>query len=212
MIQNRQSIQNNKTPPLRLRLPALLLAIGIFIGFLVSSYLRPNLQDYKIEYISQEEILNLEKERAKSANATDLFFGKSADAIGYIEEVVKQKEAHGSKVVFATEGIISGNNVISISKEVYQLVIQRLQAENPNYNAGAGQGAKPEQESAHQEKQLLDNGVGTLGALHKSGKAKDGWRFKQIRSSKATTIQNIKEEEDVSGQSAAESEYDDEDR
>jgi hypothetical protein len=123
--------EKNKSRDL-LRLLALLI-FGISIGFLISSFLSLSPNNITIEYISQEEILQLEKARVKSVNATDLFFGRSADAIEYIEELAKQRQRRGAKVVFATEGIISGNNVISISKEIYQLVIQRLEAEDSNY-------------------------------------------------------------------------------
>jgi len=123
--------EKNKNRDL-LRLLALLI-FGISIGFLISSFLSLSPNNITIEYISQEEILQLEKARVKSVNATDLFFGRSADAIEYIEELAKQRQERGAKVVFATEGVISGNNVISISKEIYQLVIQRLEAEDSNY-------------------------------------------------------------------------------
>lgn len=103
----------------------------ICIALVVSFFMRPNIKDYEIEYISQEEILNFEKERVKSEVGTNLFFGKSADAISYIEELVKQREENGSRVVLLTEGIISGRNVVSISEEVYLAVIQRLASINP---------------------------------------------------------------------------------
>lgn len=103
----------------------------ICIALVVSFFMRPNVKDDEIEYISQEEILNFEKERVKSEGGTNLFFGKSADAISYIEELVKQREENGSRVVLLTEGIISGRNVVSISEEVYLAVIQRLASINP---------------------------------------------------------------------------------
>ncbi len=103
----------------------------ICIALVVSFFMRPNIKDYEIEYVSQEEILNFEKERIKSEGDTNLFFGKSADAISYIEELVKQREENGSRVVLLTEGIISGRNVVSISEEVYLAVIQRLASINP---------------------------------------------------------------------------------
>ncbi len=111
------------------------LVVDLSLGSLVSFLMRPNIKDYQIEYISQEEILTLERERAKSTKASDLFFGKSAEAIERIEELVKIRENKGARVVFSTEGIISGLNVVSISKEVYSSVIQKLEQESPTVDS-----------------------------------------------------------------------------
>ena len=104
-----------------------LLIFGVMFGFgagASADYLAN--KTYKIEYISQAEILNLERERAKSLKEDSLFFGKSTDVVPYIAEFVKEKEARGARIVFATEGIVSGANVTSISKEIYAKVIEKL--------------------------------------------------------------------------------------
>ena len=174
------------------------LIIVICIGLVVSFLMRASSKDYEIEYISQEEILNFEKERAKRAKSTDLFFGKSADAISYIEEAVRQREASGAKVVFATEGIISGKHVVSISKEVYLLVIERLAKENPvevlNRSAILSRNRKSDQAL----------GAGRFNELRKSYNTKDGRYFKKIM----PTTNNLKvQKEEADKHSSEELEY-----
>lgn len=106
----------------------ILLTIGLLSGLLINNFTAYfGNKDFKIEYISQMEILDLEKERVKEANASDLFFGRSDEAITLMEDLVKKRENKGARVVFSTEGIISGANVVSISEEIYSEVISKLE-------------------------------------------------------------------------------------
>lgn len=113
-----------------------------------------------VEYISMEELINLEKRRiehgqfkndvngvdnVKGTNeikgSRELFFGRSKEAIELINKIANNR--HGSnaskgnnkfrttKILF-TSGFLQGENVRSISEEVHQLVIRRLLEDKEN--------------------------------------------------------------------------------
>ncbi len=109
----------------------MVLTLGLLFGALISYIARPSNKNFRIEYISQMEILELENERVKDTNATDLFFGKAEEAITLMEDLVRLRESKGARVVFSTEGIISGTNVVSISEEIYSKVITSLEKQEP---------------------------------------------------------------------------------
>lgn len=95
------------------------------IFFYLGGIYRSNNQ--QIQYISQGEILALEKERVSTQNIKDrqLFFGKPEDAINHIEQIQKEMKKNGI-IILLTDSKIYGNNVDSISKEVHQKLIDRL--------------------------------------------------------------------------------------
>lgn len=96
----------------------------ISTAFVVGSrYATKNMQ---VLYISQAEILNIEKKRIENDSKSDkqLFFGKPEMAIKYIERVVNQKSKSG--LVLLTDSKIYGENVRSISKEVHEEIIKNL--------------------------------------------------------------------------------------
>ena len=95
------------------------------IFFYLGGIYRSNNQ--QIQYISQGEILALEKERVSTQNIKDrqLFFGKPEDAINHIEQIQKEMKKNGI-ITLLTDSKIYGNNVDSISKEVHQKLIDRL--------------------------------------------------------------------------------------
>jgi cell division septal protein FtsQ len=84
-------------------------------------------KNMQIKYISQGELLTLEKERVSALNIKDqqLFFGKPEQVIKHIEQMQKDMSQSGVILVLA-DGKIYGSNVSSISKEVHQLIIDRL--------------------------------------------------------------------------------------
>jgi len=84
-------------------------------------------QNMQISYISQGEILALEKERLSNQNIKDrqLFFGKPEKAIEHIEQIQKDMSESGVNILL-TDSKIYGSNVTSVSKEVHQLIIERL--------------------------------------------------------------------------------------
>lgn len=84
-------------------------------------------KNMQISYISQGEILALEKERLSTQNIKDrqLFFGKPEKAIEHIEQIQKDMSESGVNIVL-TDSKIYGDNVTSVSKEVHLLIIERL--------------------------------------------------------------------------------------
>ncbi|PCI01064.1 MAG: hypothetical protein COB76_02180 [Alphaproteobacteria bacterium] len=88
-------------------------------------------KNMKIMYISQSEILALEKERisVQSANTRQLFFGKPKEAITHIEQIQKSMTKNGTIILLADRKIY-GNNVTSVSKQVHEKMIEMLKRDN----------------------------------------------------------------------------------
>ncbi len=102
-------------------LTMIMLAIGFFTG---SRYATNNMQ---ILYISQTELLNIEKARIAKQPATDkqLFFGKPQLAIKYVEQIQNRMSKNGSIILLA-DSKIYGSNVRSVSKETHDMIIKNL--------------------------------------------------------------------------------------
>jgi len=99
----------------------ILIGISFFVG---SRYAVKNMQ---VLYISQAEILNIEKARIANNPVSDkqLFFGKPETAIKYIEQAQNQMSKN-TCLVLLTDSKIYGRNVRSISKEVHEDIIKNL--------------------------------------------------------------------------------------
>ncbi|WP_375331698.1 hypothetical protein [Candidatus Tisiphia endosymbiont of Temnostethus pusillus] len=115
-------------------LVSILLGVGIgWLGFLLLGDIG---SQCKIMYVSQKEILKLEKERVskeleeakinQQPKENDLFFGHINQAIELINEEAQKYKDKRTKVIFATDEFITGEGVISISRQVHQNVIENL--------------------------------------------------------------------------------------
>ena len=114
-------MQENKKIPLFILIAFIaLLSISFYVG---GRYTAKNMQ---ILYISQAEILAIEKARIANEPASDrqLFFGKPERAINYIEQAQDRISRNG--LVLLTDSKIYGRNVQSISKEVHGEIIRNL--------------------------------------------------------------------------------------
>lgn len=108
--------------------PLSILLIGLIIGALVSIFMINLNANIEILYISQDELIELEKSRiesAKNSKDLELFNGKVESAIGLIEDIAKSYDRGSSRVVFS-RGPVNGDNVRSISQEVHTMLIQSL--------------------------------------------------------------------------------------
>ena len=85
-------------------------------------------KNMQISYISQGEILALEKERLSTQNIKDrqLFFGKPEKAIEHIEQIQKDMRSGNGGKILLTDSKIYGDNVTSVSQEVHEKIINRL--------------------------------------------------------------------------------------
>ncbi len=83
-----------------------------------------------VSYISQSEILELEKARldANTTSSRQLFFGQPERAIAIIKEMQK-KASKPHHIILLAEKAVYGKEVKSISKEVYQEIIKQLQGD-----------------------------------------------------------------------------------
>jgi len=121
---NKPIKQPNKTSQ-TIRYILIAVISGIVSFYAGCIYKSKNMQ---ISYISQGEILALEKERVANQNIKDrqLFFGKPEKAIEHIEQIQKDMRSGNGGKILLTDSKIYGNNVTSVSKEVHQLIIERL--------------------------------------------------------------------------------------
>ena len=84
-------------------------------------------KNLRVVYISQREILELEKlriEKEPSGNK-QLFFGNPEKAVEYIEAIEQQMQKGGT-LVLLVDSKIYGNNVTSGSSEVHKKIIENL--------------------------------------------------------------------------------------
>ena len=118
-------MQENKKIMLLMVILIAFIAILISISFCLGS--RYALKNMQVLYISQVEILDIEKARIANGLASDkqLFFGKPEMAIKYIEQAQNQMSKN-TCLVLLTDSKIYGHNVSSISKEVHEKIIKNL--------------------------------------------------------------------------------------
>ena len=108
--------------------PLSILLIGLIIGALVSIFMINLNANIEILYISQDELIELEKSRIESTRNNkdlELFNGKVERAIGLIEDIAKSYNRGSSRVVFS-RGPVNGDNVRSISQEVHTKLLEAL--------------------------------------------------------------------------------------
>ena len=84
-------------------------------------------KNLQVVYISQREILELEKARIAQEPSSNkqLFFGNPEKAIEYIEQAEKQMQTSGT-LVLLVDSKIYGSNVRSVSAEVHKKITEEL--------------------------------------------------------------------------------------
>lgn len=127
-----ENYKNNKDYKNYFKIIGIFLAGFVIGALMVSQSINDSVKDMKILYVSQDEIIDLEKERLQSLGNKEnvqLFFGQPDHAIGLIELFATEyeNEANGNIVVFS-RGSVSGNKVKSISKGLHKKVIKELDA------------------------------------------------------------------------------------
>ena len=114
---------------------ALLLVIGISIGWLGFVLLGDFAGNTSIAYVSKKEVLKLEKERIEHLKNEDkeikdseksIFYGHTNEALTLIEQTAKSFEDKTTKVIFVSDEFVQGVGVNSISKTVYERVIEQV--------------------------------------------------------------------------------------
>lgn len=103
----------------------LTLLFGIALGWLGSSLASKNQGKQVIYYISQNELVALEKERLVKIEKADLFDGMLSQATEIITEIAKEYERQGDLIIF-TKDEAKGTNVISLSKKVHEKTMREL--------------------------------------------------------------------------------------
>lgn len=102
--------------------------VGVLLFKLISVFENDNIKNLKIYYVSQKEIMDYEANRIcliTDSNQKQLFFSHPEKAADLIEETAIKYEGKESRVIFG-ENKVYGRNVKSISKQVYEEVIDKL--------------------------------------------------------------------------------------
>lgn len=124
-MQDNSKLNNSKTTIPICIIFALAVAVASFYaGSLYRAY------NTQVLYISQAELLNVEKARISNQAVTDkqLFFGKPEKAIKLIEQYQKQMSKTGT-LVLLTDSKIYGHNIVSISKKAHSQIIKNMEQE-----------------------------------------------------------------------------------
>ena len=119
---------NNLNKRLRYLPVVVVVLIGVLLFILISLFKDDNIMHLKIYYVSQKEIMDLEKNRIGTItdnSRKQLFFSHPEKAADLIEETAIKYEGKESIVIFS-EDKVYGRNVKSISEEVYEEVIDKL--------------------------------------------------------------------------------------
>lgn len=105
---------------------------GMLVALLISDFLNKPAMSTRILYVSQDELLKLEKNRLENQKEgvdKQLFYGKPKFAIKIIKEIACEYSTSTDKVVFS-RGPVSGDDVHSISGEVYELLLNKIELEH----------------------------------------------------------------------------------
>ncbi len=115
------------------RVKSLILIMSVaLLGGLIASTMK--VQKPLVAYVSQEEIVGFEKARVSNISENDkkqMFFGKPKEAAVLIENIALIREDKNTIVVFSA-GKVYGDDVISISRDVYDEAITSLEKEPNN--------------------------------------------------------------------------------
>jgi len=107
----------------------MIFAIGSCFGWLGFLIFGDMASFCKIYYVSQKEILELEKERVKDSAEESLFFGQTEKVMDLIKTSASKYKGLRSKIIYTTDGGVSGQGLHSISKEIHGWIIERLKAD-----------------------------------------------------------------------------------
>ena len=103
--------------------------IGSLSGWIFSEWFINHAENIQILHLSQDEIIELEKDRVKiDYTESGLFYGRIDEAIMLIEKEANKQIGRNTKLIFS-RGAVSGTGVKSISDQVYHKVLAELQKE-----------------------------------------------------------------------------------
>ena len=103
---------------------------GVAILFVVGFFMVNTKHLIEINYVSQNELEALEKERISKLPLVEreLYFGRVDEAVKMIKSEVEWQNAMLFSKAFITKGAVFGKNVKSISQQVHSKVISQLEA------------------------------------------------------------------------------------
>jgi hypothetical protein len=108
-----------------------MLVTSFVLGIVLQRYFLQ--QEITISYISQSELMELEKARLQAQDLSNrqLFLGEPEKAIKLIEELQAQR-TNNHNIVLISEKTIYGTRIKSISQEVHSQILNSLKASKNN--------------------------------------------------------------------------------
>src|SRR6476659_8149281 len=125
---NNIAVSKHQVNVTRIMIILLIFLIGCCCGHLGSQMLSNYQDKMQILYVSRSEIMDLEKARLEQSQASTgrMFFGEINKAISLIRGAAINYEDKYQRVIFVGDNYVEGRNTQSISKEVYEKVINQL--------------------------------------------------------------------------------------
>ena len=108
---------------------------GLSLGYVFYGLFNAPAENCIIKYVSQEEIMELEKARVGqdkiNPNQQNLFFGKPEEAASIALKLSKRYENRNTRVIYSVSKIFS-KRAQSISWQVHEEIIRQLKAGGSN--------------------------------------------------------------------------------
>lgn len=101
--------------------------IGACLGFMYTNGSSFNVDNCRILYVAEDELIELEQVRVQNddLNSRQLFFGEIAKAVNLVTTLPKAYQSPTIRVVYSTSSV-RGENVTSISSEIHEKIIKEL--------------------------------------------------------------------------------------
>lgn len=106
----------------------LVMILGLSCGWFLFLVFGNCAMKCQIAYVSQREILTLEKERIVGSKESSLFGGRTDQTIALIRRESLKLQNKNTKVIFVDDFVL-GDGVYSVSKKVHSEVIKILKQE-----------------------------------------------------------------------------------
>ncbi len=118
-----------------LMLVIIVFCFGGWVGYFTYSFLNPATENIKIKYVSEDEIMSLERARLKIENIEyakkKLFFGNIDEALALTMKIASSKGDRSTKVIFSLSPVFA-DRVDSISSDVHKEVIEIMRKKKNN--------------------------------------------------------------------------------
>lgn len=113
------------TPTTYLYIILFILALSALTYYIYNLCKKNIKKDIVVYYIAKKEILGMENFRARMMRQ-DMFFGRMREAFRILQREARKRERDGDIILYG-ERPIFGTQAISISREIHEAIIKKLQ-------------------------------------------------------------------------------------